>query len=199
MFARLDYREHLSIAGDNFEAISAMSSQQVGAVALVALASWALAKLGYSLVAAPKESNLALYVHEIRAPPDSTVLAAAGTGQNDFTQIGFGSFLVFDNEIRDGPDRTSPLLGRQRGYGPISDLQGKQGIQLTSTMVFGRGSSYNGTVTFQGNVGGPEPTTEVAVLGGTGDFRGAKGYAIVETVNTSPLGAVFRWNLYLSY
>lgn len=176
-----------------------MSNQQVGAVALVALASWALAKLGYSLVAAPKQSTLTLYIHELRAPPDSTVLAAAGTGQNDFTKIGFGSFLVFDNEIRDGPDRNSTLLGRERGYGPISDLQGKHGIQLTSTLVFGRGSTYHGTLTLQGNVGGAEPTTELAVLAGTEDFRGARGYAIVETVKTSPLAVVFRWNLYLSY
>jgi len=177
-----------------------MSNQQVGAVALVALASWALAKLGYSLVSTPKQSNLTLYIHELRAPPDSTVLAAAGTGQNDFTKIGFGSFLVFDTEIRDGPDRTnSVLLGRERGYGPVSDLQGKQGIQLTSTLVFGRGSSYHGTLTLQGNVGGASPTTELAVLAGTEDFRGARGHAIVETIKTSPLAVVFRWNLYLSY
>lgn len=177
-----------------------MSNQQVGAVALVALASWALAKLGYSLVSAPKQSNLTLYIHELRAPPDPTVLAAAGTGQNDLTQIGFGSFLVFDNEVRDSPDRSnSALLGRQRGYGPISDLQGKQGIQLLSTLVFGRGSSYHGTLTLQGNVGGASPTTELAVLSGTEDFRGAKGYALVETVKSGPLAVVFRWNIYLSY
>lgn len=126
--------------------------------------------------------------------------ACPGTGQNDFTKIGFGSFLVFDNEIRDGPDRSkSELLGRERGYGPISDLQGKQGIQLTSTLAFGRGSSYHGSITVQGNVGGVTPTTELAVIGGTEDFRGVKGYCIVETVKTSPIAVVFRWNLYLSY
>lgn len=151
-----------------------MSNQQVGAVALIALASWALSKLGYSLIAAPRESKLTLYVHEIRAPPDATLLAAAGTGQDDLTRIGFGSFLVFDNEIRESPEANSVLLGRQRGFGPISDLEGKRGIQLISTVVFGRGSSYNGTLTFQGNMGGPEPTSELAVIAGTGDFRGAE-------------------------
>jgi hypothetical protein len=176
-----------------------MSNQQVGAVALVALASWALAKLGYSLVSAPKESRLTLHVHEIRGPPKPTLIAAAGPGANDLTKIGFGSFLVFDNEIRDGPDRGSALLGRERGYGPISDLKGEQGIQLTSTMFFNPQSRYNGTLSFHGNVGGPNPITELLVLGGTGDFRGAKGYALVETLKATPLEVVFRWSIYLSY
>lgn len=175
-----------------------MSNQQVGAVALVAVASWALAKLGYSLISAPKESRITLYVHEARGP-GATLLAAAGTGQTDLTKIGFGSFLVFDNEIREGPDKRTLLIGRERGSGPISDLQGKQGIQLISTMVFNRESRYNGTLTFQGFVGGPEPSTELVLMGGTGDFRGAKGYAIVDTLKASPLEVVFRWNIYLSY
>lgn len=177
-----------------------MSGQQVGAVALVAVASWALAKLGYSLVSAPKESRLTVFVHQIRAPLSSaTLLAAAGTGQNDLTKIGFGSFLVFDNEVREGLDKTTLLLGRERGYGPITDLQGEQGIQLTSTMVFNKNAAHKGTLTFQGFVGGPELINELMVVGGTEDFRGAKGYAIVQTLKTSPLEVVFRYNIYLSY
>ena len=93
---------HISITHlGSFDTLGEMSGQQVGAVALVAVASSALAKLGYSLVSAPKESLLTVFVHQIHTPHSSA------TRQNELTEIGsFSSACAFNTLPHSWP----PLL-----------------------------------------------------------------------------------------
>ncbi len=147
-----------------------------------------------------KETVLDFYVHEIRSGAEATLILAAGTGNGDVQNMGFGSVLVFDNEVREGGSRDSKLVGRERGYGPVSDLQGKEGVQLLSKITFNSDSEHSSaTLTFCGNLGGVESPYELIVLGGTGHFRGARGYALVQNCPPRPPHFIFHWSVHLTF
>jgi hypothetical protein len=146
-----------------------------------------------------RETILEFYVHEIRGGPERTLLLAAGTGNGDLTKLGFGSICVFDNEVREAGSRESKLLGRERGYGHVTDKEAKEGLQLSSRITFNAHSEYGpGSLTFSGNVGGVVSPYELIVVGGTGRFRGAKGYVTVENSPPNPPDFVFHWKVHLT-
>ncbi|CAK9230118.1 unnamed protein product [Sphagnum troendelagicum] len=146
-----------------------------------------------------KEGAMEFFVHEIRSGGEATLMLAAGTGKGDHRNLAFGSLLVFDNEVREGGSRDSKLVGRERGFGPVSDLQGKEGVELLSKIAFNADSAHGvGTLTFSGNFGGVQSPSELIILGGTGRFRGARGYALVENCPAQPPHFIFHWNVYLN-
>jgi hypothetical protein len=147
-----------------------------------------------------KETVLEFYVHEVRIGPGTTVMLNAGTGHHELKLPGYGSMFVFDNDVREGGSRDSKLVGRERGHGSITDEKFKEGLQLMSKITFNEDSQFGpGSLSFSGNVGGAVAPYELIVLGGTGNFRGAKGYAIVENCPPHPPAYSFHWRVHLSH
>jgi hypothetical protein len=70
-----------------------------------------------------------------------------------------------------------------------------------SKITFNEDSQFGpGSLTFSGNVGGAvAPYEELIVLGGTGNFCGAKGYAIVKNCPPHPPAYSFHWRVHLSH
>lgn len=156
-----------------------------------------------SVFAASKTLKLTYYAHETRGGPNATLLPAAGTGQGNFSALGWGSFLVFDNRLKQGAALDSKLLGRITGFGVLSTIGGLPtgGVQVTSKFWFGEGSKYPGSsITVVGTLSyGPTPW-ELVVIGGTGKFRGYSGYGLSQPENstTVPPIYVYKWNFYLT-
>ena len=148
--------------------------------------------------------HLVYYVQEIRGGPNSTSLAAAGTGQGNDSAIGWGSFMVYDNPLTEGPDTDSKLLGVITGSAVITTKGGiaSGGLQISAQHIFNEASEYNGSsITVTGTLQSPlGPPWECIVPGGTGYFRGYQGYGLLEPVAayTKPPLYVEKWNFYLS-
>ncbi|KAG0588872.1 hypothetical protein KC19_2G275600 [Ceratodon purpureus] len=139
--------------------------------------------------------HLQYYTHEFRGGPNSTLLITAGPGNvGNFSTLGWGSFLVFDNIVREGISANSTLLGKTTGTTILTGKAGDSPVQFIAQTLFNENYKYNGSsfIVLPGGV----------VLGSTGYFQGYKGYGQgVEVAATpTPSGAfyaVYLWDVYL--
>ena len=90
------------------------------------------------------------------------------------------SIYVVDNNITETPDPSSPIVGQLQGLYVIAALDGLDSYVTTSIMFTNK--QYNrSTIQLQGTRFIKQPVGEVAVVGGTGKFRFARGYATAGT------------------
>ncbi|KAL1562383.1 pterocarpan synthase 1-like [Salvia divinorum] len=94
----------------------------------------------------------------------------------------FLAIFTYD-PITEGIEEDSTLIARSRGMYVISALDGSHAHMLVS-IVFINGKYKGSTLETQGSYEQFERRTETAVVGGTGVFRLARGYATYETLHT---------------
>jgi len=155
------------------------------------------------MASSPTSLHLTYYVHETRYGPNATLLPAAGTAQGNVSEIGWGSFLVYEHPLKEGPSSDSKLLGKITGTGAITTKGGTAtgGIKLAAEHIFNEASQYSGSsLTLTGTFAFPRQGWECLIPGGTGHFRGFRGYALGEPVEatTVPPLFVYKWDIYLS-
>lgn len=145
------------------------------------------------------KETLEFYVQEIRSadPSDTTATVKVANLPVNTKPLQWGSSFVFDNEVREGIGADTTLLGRERGWGVVSDMESKEALQLLSKISFTDGKYKDSSLTFNGNVGGVVKPYELIILGGTGHFRGAHGYALVEKVPNEGARFKFHWNVFI--
>ncbi|XP_057859221.2 dirigent protein 1 [Cryptomeria japonica] len=112
-------------------------------------------------------------------------MVVAGVNGTSSELLSFGTVLVMDDLLTEGPSRFSSVVGRAKGMQAGSDVKGKA-VHLVFSAVF-ENKKYNGsTLQFHGTDLWTKPSgREVSVVGGTGKLRYARGYSIV-TQNTDP-------------
>ncbi|XP_047951613.1 dirigent protein 23-like [Salvia hispanica] len=128
-----------------------------------------------------KKTEMTVYYHAYTAGPNTTVIdiPEATTGEvQDGTK--FGAMFCTDDRITEGIEEDSPLIARARGIYVVSALDGSHAHMLVS-IVFVNGTHKGSTLEVQGSYQHFEPVTETAIVGGTGKFRLARGYATFET------------------
>jgi hypothetical protein len=145
------------------------------------------------------EETLEFYVHEIRSadPDDESATLKLANLPPDTAPLQWGSSFVFDNEVREGLGANSSLLGRERGWGVVTDQHSEEGLQLTSKISFIEGKYEGSTITFSGNVGGKKTPYELIINGGTGHFRGAHGYVLADNAPNDGPRFIFHWKVFL--
>lgn len=153
-------------------------------------------------LAAGKKLTLTVYAHEIRGGPSATLLPAAGTGQGNFSALGWGSFLVFDNKLMEGASPSSTVLGRITGSGVLSTIGGLSGggVQVVSKFWWSPTGPLKGSsITVVGTLSYGTAPWELTVVAGTGEFRGYIGYALSqpELSTTAPPLFVYKWTIHL--
>lgn len=163
-----------------------------------------------TLVVAKHHLNLTHYTHEIRGGPNSSWLLAAGAPSPSLAEGGaWGSFIVYDAAMRDGPEKNSTLIGRITGTvtGIVNPTTtGGQGtrVQLVHHHLFEDASIYNGSyINILGLLFSTTGPWELTVPGCTGALRGYSGYGISTPIvyNTSgppPYYLVYKWDIYLT-
>ncbi|KAM2057008.1 hypothetical protein ACFX16_029749 [Malus domestica] len=115
----------------------------------------------------------------------------------------FGTLTVFDDELTEGHELGSGLLGRAQGFYVASSEDGSsQTIAFTAMFQSG---GYADSLTFFGVHRVAASESHLAVMGGTGKYLNAKGYALVKTIpatnqqNTDGVDAVLQFTTYLTY
>ncbi|KAM1698267.1 dirigent protein 25-like [Malus sylvestris] len=115
----------------------------------------------------------------------------------------FGTLTVFDDELTEGHELGSGLLGRAQGFYVASSEDGRsQTIAFTAMFQSG---GYADSLTFFGVHRVAASESHLAVMGGTGKYLNAKGYALVKTIpatnqqNTDGVDAVLQFTTYLTY
>ncbi|KAL0322294.1 UNVERIFIED_CONTAM: Serine carboxypeptidase-like 20 [Sesamum calycinum] len=98
-------------------------------------------------------------------------------------QLMFGSVTVVDNEITEGHELGTGVLGKAQGFYITSSTDGSSHT-LVLTALFHGGDHHEivDTVSFFGVHRTATPMSQIAVVGGTGKYENAKGYATIETL-----------------
>ncbi|KAG6534950.1 dirigent protein 22-like [Zingiber officinale] len=132
--------------------------------------------------------HLRFFQHErILGVANATVVLSVNA-DNSGLATGFGNIVAYDNALRETTDLRAPIIGHSQGLGIGSDRSGATGFTAFS-MVF-TGGRYNGSsLDIQGIfISQPllETVSERAIVGGTGRFRGARGYLLSQEIVLTP-------------
>ncbi|GKV28530.1 hypothetical protein SLEP1_g37568 [Rubroshorea leprosula] len=98
----------------------------------------------------------------------------------------FGTITVIDDELTEGHELGSAVIGRAQGFYLASSIDGtSQTIALTVLLHGGEHNNHEieDTISFFGVHRTATPESQVAVVGGTGKYENARGYATVGTIH----------------
>ncbi|ESW04115.1 hypothetical protein PHAVU_011G068400 [Phaseolus vulgaris] len=116
----------------------------------------------------------------------------------------FGRITVIDDEITQGHEFGSEVIGKAQGFHLTSSLDGSSRT-MAFTVVFGReGDEEEDAVSFFGVHRTATQESHIAVVGGTGKYDNAKGYAKIETLlspqqhTTNGLETLLQITLYIT-
>ncbi|KAL5573363.1 hypothetical protein UlMin_022960 [Ulmus minor] len=141
-----------------------------------------------------KETSMVFYIHDYTGR-NSTTAPIAGV-KKPFQVLDFGTALAVDDKLTEALDWNSPEVGRARGIYVNSALDGTD-LHFMMSIVF-TNKKYNGsTLEIQGSDRYTLKYREISVVSGTGQFRFAKGFVVLETVNYDApnMNAIIRGNL----
>ncbi|ONK66482.1 uncharacterized protein A4U43_C06F8630 [Asparagus officinalis] len=133
-----------------------------------------------------KSTHLHLYFHEINAGPNKTTTVVIAPSNS--TSSGFGTIVAFDDELREGPDPNSKLVGRAQGQGSAVSKE-EQAYLFNSNFIFVEGEYNGSTLAVYGRIVIASSIREWSIIGGTGEFRLARGY-VNGTVLSSRAGTL---------
>lgn len=143
-----------------------------------------------------KISHLHFYFHDLLVGKNVTAVqvASAPSTNNYFTQ--FGMVRVMDDWLTKGPEGTSKMLGRAQGI-YVSACQEKFHLLMATTFVFESGKYNGSTLAMVGKNAVLEQVREMPIVGGSGLFRFARGYALARThsIDFKTGNAVVEYNV----
>ncbi len=114
----------------------------------------------------------------------------------------FGTLTVFDDELTDGHELGSGLVGKAQGFYVASSEDGNSQTMAFTTMF--ESGSYADSLSFFGVHRTAISESILAVMGGTGKYVNAKGYATVKTFpatnqhNNDGVETVLQFTVYLT-
>ncbi|URD78136.1 Proteasome complex subunit Rpn13 ubiquitin receptor, partial [Musa troglodytarum] len=140
-------------------------------------------------------AHLHFYMHDTLS--GSTPSAVRVVRVSNATVLGFGDVVVTDDPLTEGPDLRSAPVGRSQGlYSMVSQGTGDAALLLGLNLVFTEGSRNGSTLAVLGWDAVYLPVRELPVVGGSGVFRLARGYALIKTysLNTTTGDAILEWD-----
>ncbi|KAL1545268.1 hypothetical protein AAHA92_22013 [Salvia divinorum] len=143
---------------------------------------------------ADKVSHLHFYFHDVVSGKDPTAIVVAGK------RNAFGMTTIIDDPLTEGPEPESRVVGRAQGVYTLSAKDGAA-LVMAMTFVFKEGKYNGSSISILGSNQYLEAVRELPVVGGTGAFRFARGYALAKTnkfvVRTGD--AVVEYNVFVMH
>ncbi|KAM0845131.1 hypothetical protein ACQ4PT_056588 [Festuca glaucescens] len=146
---------------------------------VVAAAAVALALFVAAVADDAEEIHLHMYMHNIYGPPGQrAVLITKGTGPMNPSlppEHFFGDTYAFDDLLTQNRSESSKLVGRAQGTAMLASM--RRPVYLVDMVMVLTGGEYDGsTIVVEGRHDASQEERELAIIGGTGDFRTASGY-----------------------
>ncbi|TKY49656.1 Dirigent protein 21 [Spatholobus suberectus] len=141
-----------------------------------------------------KLTHLHFYYHDIRNDNNPTIVQIIDTPKN--VPNGFGSTFMMDDTMTEGPELSSKHIGRAQGLFGLASLQ-DLGMFMLTNFAFTEGDYAGSTLSMLGRNPISEQNREMPIVGGTGVFRFATGYAIANSLNSisTPEHFVVEYNI----
>ncbi|XP_057546123.1 dirigent protein 23-like [Amaranthus tricolor] len=147
-----------------------------------------------------KKTQLTFYFHETRSGSNPSGIQIAKAKSTDQSSTRFGSLTMIDNALTEGPEPTSKLVGRAQGMHGSVDLN-ESALMMVMNLYFLEGEYNGSTLSVLGRDSLSASTGELPVVGGTGTFRFAKGYAQIksQTFDSKTGDGVVQFNVFVNH
>ncbi|XP_043692663.1 dirigent protein 22-like [Telopea speciosissima] len=145
-----------------------------------------------------KVSHLHFYFHDTVSGRNPTAITVAQAESSKTSPTTFGRMRMIDDPLTESPENTSKIVGRAQGiYGFAS--QSELGLLMTLNYAFTEGKYNGSTLSIVGRNTVLSEVREMPVVGGSGLFRFARGYALAKTHWFDPKSedAVVEYNVYV--
>lgn len=148
-----------------------------------------------------KVTHVRFYLHDILSGPNPSAVRIAHanlTGSTD-SPVGFGSLFAMDDPLTVGPEKDSKEIGNGRGmYVSGSKEMSKFTIVMYADLAFTMGKFNGSSISiFSRNLVAEEAgEREIAIVGGRGKFRMARGFIKIKThqIDMKTGDAVLRYD-----
>ncbi|XVF24220.1 hypothetical protein REPUB_Repub13aG0109000 [Reevesia pubescens] len=140
-----------------------------------------------------KMTRLHFYFHDIVSGKNPTAMQIIRPQNKSVGS--FGTTFIVDDPLTEKPEPTSKLVGRAQGIYALAS-QHDIGLLMVMNFVFSEGI-YNGSaISILGRNAVLNIVREMPIVGGSGIFRFARGYALAKTVWFDQKGdAVVQYNV----
>ncbi|KAL2337115.1 hypothetical protein Fmac_011561 [Flemingia macrophylla] len=141
-----------------------------------------------------KVSHIHFYYHDIRNEENPSIVQIVETPSK--VPNGFGSTFVMDDAMTEGPEMGSKHVGRAQGLFGLASLE-DLGMFMLTNFAFTEGEFAGSTLSMVGRNPISEQNREMPIVGGTGAFRFATGYAIANSLDSvsTPQHFVVEYNV----
>lgn len=119
-------------------------------------------------------------------------------------KVMFGTPTVIDDELTEGHELGSAVIGRAQGFYLASSLDGGSHTMMLTVLLHGGDQhQQEDTISFFGVHRTASPVSHIAVVGGTGEYENAKGYATIESLHmgdqhtTDGVETIMKFDVYL--
>ncbi|XP_059463572.1 dirigent protein 22-like [Corylus avellana] len=145
-----------------------------------------------------KLSHLHFYFHDIVGGRNPTAVRVAEAAMTNTSFTGFGAVVMMDDPLTVRPEVSSKVVGRAQGI-YASAAQTEFGFLMVLNFAFMEGKYNGSTLSVLGRNTVFSAVRELPIVGGSGLFRFARGYAHART-HTFDIGtgdAVVEYNVYV--
>lgn len=143
-----------------------------------------------------KLSHLHFFFHDVTGGPNQTAVQVVAAPAANKSPSGFGAVVVIDDPLTEHPEGTSKVVGRAQGIYAYAS-QTELGLLMTLNFVFTQGEYNGSTISVLGRNTVFSTVREMPVVGGSGLFRFARGYAQARTHSMTEFEAIVEYNVYL--
>ncbi|GLJ50042.1 hypothetical protein SUGI_1064340 [Cryptomeria japonica] len=142
------------------------------------------------------DKTIVFYMHDIVSGSNQTAKPVVPDGTTN--NLAFGAITVIDDLLTQSADPSSSVVGRGQGM-YITAAQDSSTLLLVFTAVLTSPEYNSSTISLQGADKLMQAQRDIPVLGGTGMFNFAQGYATMETASLSGFNAVLKFTVFLRY
>ncbi|WOL02373.1 dirigent protein 21-like [Canna indica] len=152
-------------------------------------------------------THLHFFFHDIVTPRQNATAVRVADGPSPTArppeEISFGDIYVLDDLLTEGLDAaSSAVVGRAQGYYMVASLQMDPpylALLMSVNLVFTAGKYSGSTLTVLGRDAMFDEVREYPVVGGSGAFRMARGYALMKTdqFDMATGNAILEWDIHV--
>ncbi|XP_040994545.1 dirigent protein 22-like [Juglans microcarpa x Juglans regia] len=143
-----------------------------------------------------KTSHLHFYFHDIVSGKSPSAVRVAGPPNS--TIFDFRNTMMVDDALTEGPKLASKIVGRAQGFYAMAS-QNEASLLMVMNFVFME-DKYNGSsITILGRNPVFSDVREMSIVGGSGLFGNARGYALAHTISVDPKtgDAIVEYHVYV--
>ncbi|TVU23847.1 hypothetical protein EJB05_26230, partial [Eragrostis curvula] len=142
--------------------------------------------------ASAASAHLHFYMHDVLTGPSPTAVQVVNGPRGHF-----GDTIVIDDVLTSTSSRSSAAVGRAQGHYMWAST-GNPELLVTMNVVLTSGPYAGSSVTVVGRDDIGAPVRELSVVGGTGQFRMARGYVLWKTVSLDHPNAVLELDVFVN-